>query len=107
MLPGDKLAKKNSRLGRLSRASIAPSDTVEDVDATLGASDAADVEEDDGGDDDADSDDDEITSKATGVQTVMRGVLVQRSALSANLITISAGYHARHSPTLTQGQPLG
>lgn len=67
VLAGDKSAKRNSLMGRLSRSSVAPSETVEDVDATLGASDAADVEEDDGGDDDADSDEDEVTSKATGV----------------------------------------
>ena len=36
---------------------------MEDVDATLGASDTADVEEDDGADDDSD---DEVTSAATG-----------------------------------------
>ena len=60
--PGDRSAKKSSLMGRLGRSSIAPSDTVEDVDATLGASDAADVEEDDGGDDDADSDEDEVSS---------------------------------------------
>ncbi len=55
-------------LSRLGRASIAASDIVEDVDATLGASDAADVEEDDDhvDNDDADSDED-VSSTTTGV----------------------------------------
>ena len=68
-------------MSRLSRFSTAPSGTVEDADATLEASDAADVEEDDGGDedggeDDADSDEDDVSSRATGApSSVTRGHL--------------------------------
>ena len=89
MLAGEKSAKRNSLMGRLSRSSVAPSETleVEDVNATLGASDAADVEEDDGGDDDADSDEDEVTSKATGACPSMRGLLAQQT-LQVQLVSM-------------------
>ena len=88
-------------LGRLSRSSVAPSETleVEDVDATLGASDAADVEEDDGGDDDADSDEDEVTSKATGAcKLVMRGLLVAADPAQVQL----AKYAVMSASSLSQ-----
>ncbi len=92
MLAGDKSAKRNSLMGRLSRSSVAPSETVEveDVDATLGTSDAADVEEDDGGDDDADSDEDEVTSKAAGGRLGMGGLLARQCASRAACVFMTA-----------------
>ena len=72
---GDRSGKKNRSPSRLGRASISASDTVEDVDATLAASDADDVREDDGGDD-ADSDD-EVVSGTIGNHYPLEGLLAE------------------------------